>query len=94
LCDNVKTGLRGLNSGVLEAIPEDGGVGSVRRNRNLEGNSGGTEGHGRWKLEAGRQEWSGLASGNGKLYMLVYVVDITLIALVGKSTEVAAIFIR
>jgi hypothetical protein len=52
--------VEGLNSGVLKVIPEDGSVGSVGRNRNLEGNPEGTEGHRGWKLEAGKQEQSGL----------------------------------
>jgi hypothetical protein len=49
---------------VLEVIPEGENVGIVGRNRgsegNLEGNLEGTEGHGGWELEAGKQEWSGL----------------------------------
>jgi hypothetical protein len=43
--------VKGSNSGVLEVIPEDGSVGSVGRNRNLEGNLEGAEGHGGWKLK-------------------------------------------
>jgi hypothetical protein len=49
---------------VLEVIPEGENVGIVGRNRDLEGNSEGnlegTEGHGGWKLEAGKQEQGGL----------------------------------
>jgi hypothetical protein len=45
---------------VLEVTPEGENIGIVGRNRGSEGNLEGTESHGGWKLEAGKQEWGGL----------------------------------